>query len=345
MTSSKKLLIALAVFALLLLLVVATHRSPYTQKTDVELPKLGAIAKDAVDKVELSSKGETLTFEKRGADWFITKPKEYKADSSFAATVVEKLTDLKLVRLAGENKDKHAAYEVDAAGGVTLVAVSKGAQLLRLIVGKNASDFQGTFVRLPDSDKVYVTGQTIAGTLKRTLKEWRDKTILGALKVEDLKEVRFANGTSSYGFLKKDAKPQENKEAPKDGPDAAKAPEAVWEPLQPEPDFKIDKGRLDTTLRILAGLQWADIVEDAKDLAPYGLDAPTRSISFVTGTGETVKVLLGTLDDKAGTAWIKPADSPNVYQIRKFQYEKFTQEKGYFKGESEAKKAAPAPGK
>ena len=243
------------------------------------------------------------------------------------------------------NKDKHKAYEVDAEGGVTLTALSKGAQQIKLIVGKNSSDFQGTFVRLPDSDKVYVTGQAIAGTLTRSLKEWRDKSNLGALKVEDLKEIAFADGTTGYVFVKKESKAPEAAEAPKDGAEAPKAPEAIWELATPEPDFKLDKGRLDTTLRIFAGLQWADIVEDAKDLAPYGLDAPARSVTVTTGKGETIKLLLGALDEKGGTAWVKPAASPNVYQIRKFQYDKFTQEKGYFKGESEAKKAAPAPTK
>ena len=339
MTSSKKLLIALVVFCGLLALAIFTHRSPYTEKTDVTLPKLAAVAKDAVDKVELTYKGETLTFEKKGGDWFIVKPKEYKADATFATSVVEKLTDLKLVREAGQNKDKHKTFEIDAEGGVTLVALSKGAQLLKLIVGKNSSDFQGTFIRLPDSDTVYVSATAIAGTLKRSLKEWRDKTILGALKAEDLAAVSFANGAESFGFVKKEgAKPE------KDAAQAAPA-EATWEPATPEPGFKLDKTRLDTTLRVLAGLQWNDINEDAKELGPYGLDAPTRSVSVTTTQGTTIKLLLGTLDEKSGTAWIKREQDPNVYQVRKFQFEKFTQDKSYFKGESEAKQAPPAPPK
>jgi len=91
MSNNLKLALAGAVFLVLLILVIATYKSPYQASVNDKLPKLPTLTKDEIDKVEITRMGTTISFEKRGLDWWIAKPIEAKADTFFATGIAEKL--------------------------------------------------------------------------------------------------------------------------------------------------------------------------------------------------------------------------------------------------------------
>ena len=325
--AKNKTIFALALFIILLVVVLLIQEDPYEPPKDKKFPELPKIETDSIDKVEIVNKTEGITFEKKGESWETTSPKEYRVDNSFKTLVVEKLSKIALDRTVSENKERHEKFEVDEKG--TRVKVfSKNSELLSIIVGKNTPDYRGTFVRFPDSDVVYATTEIIGGSLKRKLKDWRNKRLFDGLNKDKVQKATFHLEKETYAF---------EWQAPEPIPDAedgTPAKPGKWI-LVGDASFPVDKNRANSTLSALTGMPWADIVDEPESLKDYGLDNPRQWVEFTTrDDNKKYKLLIGNYDEKKKMAWMAIEGAPKVYEIRKYQYDHLTKEKNYYRGDS-----------
>ena len=327
MTIKNKALIAVVIFVVLLGVVFLLHENPYKANDDVKLPVIPEVDVKTIDKVELVNKSDSLIFEKRGEDWWITGSKEYQADKSFFSLVVEKLGKIELERLVSENKEKHAQFEVDQEG-TRLKAFSKGQEVRSLIVGKNTPDYRGTFLRLKEDDKVYASKQIVSGALKRKLSDWRDKALWETVPTEQFASVSVTLGTSEFTLTHTPSTPAEG-----DKPAVAEK----WS-VKGDDKFSVDKARANGLTQTLSGMRWSDVVDEPASLAEYGLDKPSAVVSFSKTDGSGHKVLIGNVDEEKKIAWIAVDNDPKVYQIKKYQHEKLVNNKDFYKGNSEEAK-------
>ncbi len=319
-----KTFLAIVIFVILLGLVILLQEDPYETPETSALPVLPELSADAVDKIEIVNKTEAITFEKRGDDWFITSPAEYKADKSFSSLIVDKLAEVSLDRVVSENKDKHSQFSVDEEGS-HVKALSQGREILTLIVGKNTPDFRSNFLRLPDSDTVYASKLTLGSGFKKSVQDWRDKSLFdGSLTKDDVKNISFSVKKTTYGFTFNEAKEATEGEA---------AVPAGWVCDQ-KADFPVDTARLDGMLGSLFRLRWSDIVEKPAGLTGYGLDKPEASLTVTRKTGESQTLLFGNEDEQKRLVWVMLKGDTKVYQIPKYQKERFIKEQSYYKGEA-----------
>ncbi len=329
-----KLVISALIFVVLLAIVMMVSESPYETKVESFEGVLPTIEEATLDKIEITQETESFTVERRGEDWLITSPGEYTAESSWKSAVVEKLEGLKISRVASDKKEKHSNFEVDEKG-IRVKAFAKGQEVLSVIVGKQTPDYRGTFIRLPDSERVLVVEGAFASSFKKKVKDWRNKFVYDLPK-EEFNYIEFAAASSKYAFEKKEI---EVKQAAKEGEEAvAPVKETVWK-LVGDEKFSVDKTRLESTLNTFAKLRWAEVEDKPKELAFYGLDTADVKVSAKDKDGNSFSFSMKVLpsekeasgqDKPSQFSWVKTAGSEKVYQIRKYQADKFTKDKAYY---------------
>ncbi|NLE00446.1 MAG: DUF4340 domain-containing protein [Fibrobacter sp.] len=104
---------------------------------------------------------------------------EYPADSASVAAVLEKIAGMKKGELISENPAKQTLFEVDSAKGI-LVEVFDGTGSSRgsFRIGKSGADWSSNYVRMVNSNSVYMVGGSIRYAFFSDLKRWRDKIII-----------------------------------------------------------------------------------------------------------------------------------------------------------------------
>jgi len=336
-----KLVVSAAVFAVLLVLVILFRKDPYEaskpENFDGVLPKVEI---DSLDKIEVTEGEESFTVEKRGEEWLITAPAEYKTDETWKTTVVDKLEGLEVTRLASEKKEKHAGFEVDDKG-TRVKAFAAGREVLSLIIGKITPDYQSTFVRTPDSEKVYVVDGAIAGSFKKGVKEWRNKYIIN-VDQNSLNELSLKTGETEIKFTRSEGAPAAEAPAPAEGEEAP-APQAKKEwKLDGSDAFKVDATRIDSVLAGLAKLRWNEVVDAPGPFPQYGLDNPDAVVAAKDKDGKeyriSVKILPDEMDESGKSkpsqfAWVALEGDTKIYQIRQYQADRFKKDLNFFDAE------------
>jgi|GEM_PF-4593512 len=322
MTGMNKTVLAIIIFILLLGAVLLTQNDPYEQKKDTEIPKVPVVDKDAVDKVEIINTTEALTFEKKSAGWFITKPKEYRTEDTFGLMVVDKIAKVEIDRIVSNNVNKHSTFEVDEKG-TRLKAYSNGNELISLIVGKNTPDYRGTFFRFPDSNTVYASKGMLGGSLKRKIIDWRFKKVLDFTRI-DVDKFTLNLDKKPATFTLTSVTINEN---PKMGEAGS---EDRWL-LEGNKDFVTDEAKITTFLNTITNMTWAEIVDEAENMADYDLEAPKQWIELTTKDKKVFKLNLGKINEGKNLASISLDGVNKVFQIRKFQYDKLVNKMEYYK--------------
>ena len=237
------ILLALGVIAYILL------RQPGEQSVNpAESERILALDSAAVDRIEIASPGSSLlTLVKRGAEWFIDKPISYKANASHAASLLSQASTLTATALVSDKPDKQQLFEVDSTG--TTVSFHWGSSQAALVVGKQGPSYSEVYARPSGSDNVYLVDGALSSSVKRPLKEWRDKSIV-TMPMESIRKVDFAYGDTTFSLMWRDS---------------------VWSvDAQPANDAAVN-----SFLRSLSGLETDEFI----DTPPASL-RPVASIAF-----------------------------------------------------------------
>jgi hypothetical protein len=118
-----------------------------------------------------------VVLEKRGESWWIAKPIEYPANPTFGEDLAGKVADLKIENLITEQPEKQGMFEVTDSAGITLTVYSAGKEPVEFIMGKISDAYRHTYMRLADSNKIYLVKGVYKSYFSRRVKDWRDKTI------------------------------------------------------------------------------------------------------------------------------------------------------------------------
>ncbi|MFO7260501.1 MAG: DUF4340 domain-containing protein [bacterium] len=101
------------------------------------------------------------------------------ADSAAVARLEEALEGARVGHLAATNPDNHKRLGVaaDSTWRLELHRASRG-DPVRLLVGNNGPSYPSAYVRLPDSDEVYVLLGNLVSAVRRPAAEWRDRIVV-----------------------------------------------------------------------------------------------------------------------------------------------------------------------
>jgi hypothetical protein len=160
-----------------------------TNRTHYELPKIAQIDKPAITKIVISRGDSTLTLERRNDTWFID-PQAYPADQSAVDRMLDALAKFRLATLVSESKN-YTQYDLDGTGRIGIEVFGGADRLLQLDIGKLASTYRHTYVRLEGNDNVYQAEDNLRQPFEIERARLRDRTV-SRFDKETVTAVTFA---------------------------------------------------------------------------------------------------------------------------------------------------------
>jgi hypothetical protein len=305
---NKKTLIAFGAFIGLALIAFVALRQPETGEKVSDHPRpIPTLNPVEITTLEVTKNGVTTTIKNEGGIYRVTAPVAYPADSTSAKAAFEALGKMDVSDLVTQQETKLAEFEVDDKTGVRVVAKHDGKVLADLIIGKGVG--AGTMVRLAGSKDVWRASGITKFAFDKGPTEWRDKSIT-TFMAADAEKIDLASKDGGKISLKKTGTKQGN--------------EDKWEVV--ESSVKIDK--LDNAVAngIVSSLSnWkTNDFADGTTLAQAGLDAPALTVTVGLKGGKSVAALVGGKvgDKKGDDFYVKKADAPQLFLVKKYNLEK-----------------------
>ncbi|MEO0095398.1 MAG: DUF4340 domain-containing protein [candidate division WOR-3 bacterium] len=162
----KNLIILICVIVILLLILTLTGKKPQAKPI---------ITVDELNTVLVCRPSDTTEIEIKNNNYQITRPFTYPGDSSAIAFLMNNLKNLKLGEVISRRKEKFEDFEVGEKG---VKLILRGKKEIAFYIGKYAGDYQHSYFRFDNDDKVYLVSGINKHQVNIKPDDWRDKTIL-----------------------------------------------------------------------------------------------------------------------------------------------------------------------
>ena len=213
------------------------------------LPELPEISKGSITKIEISKPKGPIVLSRTVNGWKLL-PQGYPADTDKVKNMLNTIRKLTLTTLVSESKS-YDRYGLDDENKISVKAWH-GEQLERgFDVGKTASSFRHTFVRIAGDHRVYHARQNFRNEFDQTVDRLRDKVVLSFDKTE-IHEIHIIRGRQSMVITRRQI-PITVTAGAKEQAKEATAPEteALW---QTDDGKTMDESKLNPLLSTLSNL-------------------------------------------------------------------------------------------
>jgi hypothetical protein len=161
-----------------LILVLALYVTLRTgDRVRYDLPELPEFQISQVDSIEIEQGGDTVEVVRRGNDWLI-KPQDYPADRNTMETIAGELASLNITELVSAEEASYPRYGVDPESAVVVRALGSDAVLREVTVGRRASTYSHTFVRVGEDTRVFHAEGDLRSGIVRGREELRDRVVM-----------------------------------------------------------------------------------------------------------------------------------------------------------------------
>jgi hypothetical protein len=233
-----------------------------TNETHYTLPKIAPIDTAAVTKIVISRGDSTLTLERHDTAWLI-EPQAYPADRGAVDKMLDAAAKLRLATLVSESKS-YTQYDLDDKGMIGVEVFGGSDRLLQLDIGKVASTYRHTYVRLAGNDNVYQAEDNLRQPFEIDRARLRDR-VVSRFDKDTVASVTFTEAGGAPLVIRRNETPPLPVPG---GADSAAVPEAA-------PGWRTDDGRAARTdamaalLNTCANMQCESFMEGTKktDLA------------------------------------------------------------------------------
>lgn len=229
-------------------------------RTHYELPTIPEMAKADISKIEISKADRDIVLKKKDDKWYIA-PEGYLVDTHEVGGMLDSMEALTVTALVSES-ESYARYDLDDDKKITVKAWQGDALKRNFDIGKTASSFQHTFVRLSGDDRVYHGRGNFRNQFDQTVGSLRDKTVL-SFDDKEIQEIHITKGKEIIA-LKRTEVPVDVTAAEKDA-EAAPSPEAGAKMIWQTADGKEgDEAKIDRLLNTLSNLRCEKYIDDKK---------------------------------------------------------------------------------
>ena len=192
------------VIALVILSTVIYLAVRKTNRTEYQLPVIPEMVSDHIGKIEITHAGKSLILEKKDKSWQI-QPQGYPADTGKVNTMLNDLGHLTLTALTSESK-AYARYDLDPDKVIRVQAWAGTAVQRDIQIGKAASTYQHTFVRIGETPQVYQAEHNLRTAFDQTAEKLRDKTVM-QFDTAEIKDITIAQNGQQIMLHKKEVAP------------------------------------------------------------------------------------------------------------------------------------------
>jgi hypothetical protein len=302
--------------------------------TVYQLPEIERLKQSEISKIEISRGDNSVILKKRDNQWYI-EPAGYLADKTKVNAMLDVFETFALTALVSESKD-YNRYDLNAEKRITVKAWQQTTLKRDFDIGKAATSFRHTFVRLSGDSRVFHARDNFRSKFDLKIDDLRDKTVL-SFKTNDIQQVEVIMDTHSVKLVRSKV-PVTPIATQQQKADTAPAAAAKFE-WQNEDGQKGNESKLNQLLTTLGNLKCADYINDRqKD----SFSAPIYAVKL-KGIQDYQLEIFAKLqtDDKKYPAVSSDSDYPFWLSENKAQQIMTPPEEMIKTSESEAKTSKP----
>jgi len=251
---------------------------------------------DKVSRVELAGPRGPLTLERDGIGWKITAPESLKADTGAVNGVLWRIRDLRASGFLAE--DAAAIPRFLPKPEITVKLWEEGIKEPRVLLLAASRETRGgqpaALAAVEGRGPVVLVDGKVLDDLARGADDLRDKTLLPAFEMSDVKRARVVSGGAPLVVDRKG--------------------ESDWQVVEPKRGGTKER-RVADLLVSLKALRWKSIVSPkGDDAARFGLDKPELEVTLLKADGGEIAGLLVGKSEGPQT-YVKLKTSPTVYAV------------------------------
>jgi hypothetical protein len=251
--------------------------------------KVFTVEADKINELRITSQGETSLLKKEASGWKMIEPTAIEADPPEAIGVASALTSIDIVRVVDENATNLEQFGL-ANPQITVAFKTDGGGSGTLKLGNKNSTQSEIYALKNDEKRVFLVSSFQETSFNRKPFDLRDKKIL-----------KFDRDKADSLVLAKGATTMEMSRAGTD-----------WKVVKPVPS-RSDYSAIEGFISRLASANMSKLVEEnPKDLAKYGLDKPSMTVTIGSGSAKTV---LEVSKAKDGETYARDAARPIVFML------------------------------
>lgn len=166
----------LVIFVVLIIVVYFFFSKKEIERTESIEEKFFTADSNKIEKIEIIKPNESITLEKVGSNWMVTKPVNYPADTTAIAQMLSNLQNYKIDGPSVSNKPDTAGKYIDSTNNTLVIVHQEGKQLGSIVIGKMAPGGNDSYVKkTPDAKEIYIAAKLNNSNFNKPLKDFRNK--------------------------------------------------------------------------------------------------------------------------------------------------------------------------
>ena len=251
--------------------------------------KVFTVEADKINELRITTQGETSLLRKSEAGWKMVEPTAVDADPPEVIGVATALTNIDIVRVVDDNATNLEQFGLAEPSTTVAFKAEGGASGTLKLGNKNAT--QGEIYAIKNDDKrVFLISAFQETSFNRKPFDLRDKKIL-KFDRDNADSLVLAKGASSIEMARAGSE---------------------WKVVKPVPS-RSDDTAIEGFLTRLSSANMSKLLEEnPNDLAKYGLDKPSMTVTIGSGSAKTVLQVGKT---EGGDTYAKDASRPMVFTV------------------------------
>ena len=251
--------------------------------------KVFTVEADKINELRITTQGETSLLRKSEAGWKMVEPTAVDADPPEVIGVATALTNIDIVRVVDDNATNLEQFGLAEPSTTVAFKAEGGASGTLKLGNKNAT--QGEIYAIKNDDKrVFLISAFQETSFNRKPFDLRDKKIL-KFDRDNADSLVLAKGASSIEMARAGSE---------------------WKVVKPVPS-RSDYTAIEGFLTRLSSANMSKLLEEnPNDLAKYGLDKPSMTVTIGSGSAKTVLQVGKT---EGGDTYAKDASRPMVFTV------------------------------
>lgn len=193
----KKEYIILALIIVALSAYLVMHK---TDSTHYTLPVLDDLKDTTINHIDIVKGDTTISLDSNGDSWVVGNEK-FPAKKEDINTMIESIKNLTLTALVSESKS-YNRYELDDQNKIAVTAKNGEKEIRSFDVGKVASSYRHTFVKLENDYRVYHADGNFRRNFDKTEESLTDKVIM-TLDKATVFGIQTKGGDNTLSFERK----------------------------------------------------------------------------------------------------------------------------------------------
>ena len=165
-----------------------------SDRTLYQLPQIAGLEQNQITKIEISTKGNSIVLNKKDNKWHLDPP-GYLVDANKVNDMLSVFETLALTAMVSESED-YVRYNLHAGEKISVKAWQENSLMRNFDIGKAASSFRHTFVKLIDDSRVFHASDDFRGKFDLSEDDLRDKSVL-SFKITEIQEIQIARDQTS----------------------------------------------------------------------------------------------------------------------------------------------------